>query len=68
MHAAAPVCFRHKDVAFGIDGKRVTMGKGARLMSRNAEAAQGFTSHSIENLYLFISAVGYVEEFLFAVR
>ena len=43
LYAAAPVCLRNEDVAFRIDGKRMTMGKGARLMSGTAETAQDFT-------------------------
>src|SRR3954453_356802 len=68
LHPAAPVGFRHVDVALGIDRDRVAMGEVADLVARAAEARQDLPAGVVEDMHLLGAAVHHVQELLIAIR
>jgi hypothetical protein len=68
LHPSAPVGLSHVNVTLGIDSQRVGVGKFAELMTRASEAGEDFATGPIENLHLFVAAIGHVHVLLFAVR
>src|SRR3989442_9487717 len=67
LYPPAPIGLGNIDVAFGIDGQRVTMREITELMAGTAEGGEDLSAGMVEGVNLLVAAVHHVHEFLFLV-
>jgi hypothetical protein len=64
LDSATPFGLGHMDIAFGIDGQSVAMGKFSDLVTRTPEARENFSAGMVENFDLLVASIGDVNVFL----